>query len=595
MKITGNTYRLLFAGFVVSVIAVFFSIRPLNSPWHRFISGDGLGYYAYLPAQFIYNDTQLQYKWFAPVYKKYYPQGTFENPEDNFLVTQGNKHINKYYPGLSVVWLPFFALAHLLAPVCNQPADGYSAPYQLAMALASLFYLLVGLFFLRRLILLLGFGEAAALLSPMFLFYGSHLFNYALNYNTLSHVYSFSFVVLFLYFATLVFHATRTQGLFVLLCLLCYVITVGIRPLNALVLLLLPGIGFNTAALRQVNGWFKPMALAVALLSLAVLMYLMRIQYLQTGALWSYTYGKEGFRFADNRFLESLFSYHLGLFVYAPLMLPALAGVLCARGRLKYTWLPVFMVFAFLYASWWYWPIVKRALIDYYVIPAVLLAALISRTEGRRRWWLVTVLCVCAGYYQFKELQIQRGILDEFTTYRDVFWRNFFRTHKTNMYLVPPASVIAENSHTESYEEAGRFPRSSAQRARSGKMALLIDNGSAPLVQQALPEMLKQPGRKKVRVGFWCWFEKGMGPVHVFLRVYNQANQLVREEPFYLSGEDLLEEEWDYKEFGCELEGDLTGRVECLLWNTIGGRALYVDDLKLEFFLCNNRFETPLE
>src|SRR5687767_709536 len=135
-----NNGKIFFSGFLVSIVLVFLWVRPLNSPWHRFIAGDGLGYYAYLPARHIYADKQFEFKWFNKVYNQHYAISSFPNPEDNFMVEYKGKRINKYYQGLSFIWTPFFLTAHLVAKLFHYPADGFSAPYQLFMGLASLFY-----------------------------------------------------------------------------------------------------------------------------------------------------------------------------------------------------------------------------------------------------------------------------------------------------------------------------------------------------------------------------------------------------------------------------------------------------------------------
>ena len=96
-----NTYHKIYFGFFISIVVVFFSLRPLNSPWNRFIAGDGLGYYAYLPATFIYNDSNYEFKWFNEVYNQNYIASSFPSPDDNFLVKYHERKINKYYPGLS--------------------------------------------------------------------------------------------------------------------------------------------------------------------------------------------------------------------------------------------------------------------------------------------------------------------------------------------------------------------------------------------------------------------------------------------------------------------------------------------------------------
>ena len=140
------------AGLGITMFLIFFCFRPLNSPSYRIIVADGLGYYSYLPAKFIYNDVNLEFKWFDEVFKANYDDHLFEKPTQNFLVKYKDRMINLYYPGQSLFQLPFFFLGHISARLFNYPADGYSAPYQVAMGISGIFYTLLGLLFCSKLI-----------------------------------------------------------------------------------------------------------------------------------------------------------------------------------------------------------------------------------------------------------------------------------------------------------------------------------------------------------------------------------------------------------------------------------------------------------
>ena len=187
MALFKNKFDTLFFGFLISIILAFLFFRPLNSPWHKFIAGDGFGYYSYLPATYIYKDTDYSFKWFNKIYKANYVYESFPNPEDNFLVAYNNKRINKYYQGLSYIWLPFFGAAHLVAKFFNYPADGFSQPYQLFIGFASIFYLIIGLVYLRKIIYKLFQNNLASTLTPIAIFYGTYLYYYSINLNSQSH------------------------------------------------------------------------------------------------------------------------------------------------------------------------------------------------------------------------------------------------------------------------------------------------------------------------------------------------------------------------------------------------------------------------
>ena len=125
------------AGTLVFMLALLAFLRPLDQPHYRIIVADGLGYYSYLPATFIYHDHDYQFQWFPEVYKKYYPSAN-EDPLNHFMVQYGSRKINLYYPGVALLQLPFFLTGHLVAYLTEQPMDGFSWPYQLFMALSAI-------------------------------------------------------------------------------------------------------------------------------------------------------------------------------------------------------------------------------------------------------------------------------------------------------------------------------------------------------------------------------------------------------------------------------------------------------------------------
>ena len=122
---------------IVLVYAVLFLLTKVPSnPWDRVIVSDGKGYYSYLPALFIYHDTDFG---FIDKYESdYYPAGG--QLYKDFRFDTGNGIVNKYFPGPAVLWLPFFTGAHAVATIFGVPTDGYSMPYQLAIAFAAFFY-----------------------------------------------------------------------------------------------------------------------------------------------------------------------------------------------------------------------------------------------------------------------------------------------------------------------------------------------------------------------------------------------------------------------------------------------------------------------
>ena len=602
MSLIKSKYNLIFAGFFISIIIILCTARYLDSPWHRFIAGDGIGYYAYLPAKFIHHDNELNFKWFNDVYNKHYVAGTFENPEDNFMVDYHGKRIDKYYQGLSFIWIPFFVLGHLSAKLSTYPADGFSLPYQLCMGLACLFYLFAGLIYLRKLLRNIYRNEAIAIWVPILIFYGTYLFNYTINYNTLSHVYSFSFLILFTYYAYKFFNDDSQKLKYALLCLLFFVITICIRPLNGLCILIIPAFMPKDFFKQKLNfGKWNLMHVSIILLAIVAVCYQLSLMHTQTGSFFSYTYSDEKFYFARSKFIEAFFSYNIGLFVYAPIMLLAFLGSFFIPGKRKYLLMILFLLLNFIYSSWWYWPIIKRALIDYYFIPALFIGALLNKFSLKRRTLVVfPLLLLCTIYYQFKEMQIRRGILSEYITYKEVFWRNFFRTRKAAIFWAPPSSVIQKQNYSEGFENPLLFINATNTNKWTGKSSLEIgpQNTVVKIGSFAYPKIYNTKARKKIRLSFWLMAEEGMGQVQIFIQFYDKAHKLVQEEPFYLGAEDILANKWDYLEYGTEIGNEAllnpsnVANIEFTIWNTEGKRKLWLDEAKFELMVCDESFET---
>src|ERR1039458_7633898 len=118
--------------------------RDITDPYQKVIQADGLGYYSYLPAIFIYHD--ISFSFINKVHPIYYALNTsFNPPTKNFINEFEGIRVNKYYPGLAVLWTPFFLLALLAARLFGLAADGYSGIFQYSIAVAAVFYTWLGL------------------------------------------------------------------------------------------------------------------------------------------------------------------------------------------------------------------------------------------------------------------------------------------------------------------------------------------------------------------------------------------------------------------------------------------------------------------
>ena len=156
------------------------------------ITWDVIGYYSYLPATFIDKDLKLSFINDAN-YKKY------EGTRYVSLRNKNGNRVMKFPMGMAVLYAPFFAAAHILAIPLGYADDGFSQIYQCFIAFSGLFYLLFGLLFLRK-TLLLFYSEKIAALSLLFIFFGTNLLCYSSVESAMSHAYTFSLFSIFIYY-----------------------------------------------------------------------------------------------------------------------------------------------------------------------------------------------------------------------------------------------------------------------------------------------------------------------------------------------------------------------------------------------------------
>jgi len=106
----GNVLKNPLLYFTLILLALSYYVNFRDKKWEsNIINGDGLGYYYYLPtfvnADFTYQQTLQAEKKFFGVNKR----------NDILIKTDTKRIINKYYPGLAILQLPFFLFAYFIS------------------------------------------------------------------------------------------------------------------------------------------------------------------------------------------------------------------------------------------------------------------------------------------------------------------------------------------------------------------------------------------------------------------------------------------------------------------------------------------------
>jgi hypothetical protein len=417
--------------FVYAVL--FFSIRQPNQVYNRVIISDGKAYYAYLTAIFIYHD--LDYNFVEDYEEKYYPADRSQFKEFRFIFN--GETVNKAFPGLAFLLLPFFLLAHVIALLSGLAADGYSPVYQYTMGIGALFYFWVGLRFLKSLLASFSFQKKVVPVILILVAFGTNIIYYTINEGMMTHVYNFMLITLFLLSVRKAFSENGKRWL-IRSALVLGLIT-AVRPTNLLVILLLPFLADSTS---QITAFFKKIfsdwkvTLSVSMVFLVFPFAVLLLWKLQTGYWFVYSYGNEGFDFLHPHFIDILFSFNKGWFVYTPLAAIALLGLTAVfrKNKIRFFSTLVFMlIYTYVASSWWVWHYTsnfgQRIFIDVYGLMAVLLGFFLQQISkskilkaGAGILLLVIVIINCLQYYQHYKYIFPPGTIDS-SAYRDSFLR----------------------------------------------------------------------------------------------------------------------------------------------------------------------------
>lgn len=424
--------------------------KDFNNRYERPIAGDAQAYYAYLPALFIYHD--LSYDFLDEINDKYYPTEL----QKNFLKEEGAGKVNKTFPGVTLLYLPFFAIAHSLAVLFGLPSDGYSAVYQVLFDIGLWCYLLLGLVFLMQILKKLDFQPKTIHLTLLILVLGTNMFFYSVYDQSVTHIYNF-FLVNGCILALFKFKESATFK-WLGLAILSLALMAITRPTNFLVLGLIlfffPTLAFYQSAFKVLFTWKN--GIKVLLIVLPILAIPFLLWKAQTGLWIVYSYGDEVFDFTQPHLSEFLFSYFKGWFTYTPLAFFALLigfYFLWKENRKQFVIGIVFYaVCIYIFSSWWCWyygaGMSQRVMIDHYILLAFLIALILKKSTEitALKFTLIGVFGITILLNVVQAYQIRYGILNGGSATKEKYWDNFLMLEKrARVYPLDDWRLLSKN------------------------------------------------------------------------------------------------------------------------------------------------------
>lgn len=420
---------------IITIVSVDFSLKYWNDS-NKVIIWDIKSYYAYLPATFIQNDISLSflddpdYSWT----RKHYWNNR----------THSGKRCIVASMGLSILYSPFFFIAHIVAPMIEYENNGFSPPYKFALIISSMFYLIIGLFFLKK-VLLKYFNEYITALVLLSIVLGTNLLCYTSLEAPMSHAYSFSMICMFLYYI-IKWHENPNIKNTVIIGLLSGLIAL-IRPTNIITLLIF--IFWDIKSWKEFQNrilfFIKSYKLILLMILIFFLVWTPQLLYWKyiTGQFFYYSYKhvEGGFFFDNPQIINQLFSYRKGWLLYTPIMAFALIGIPFLLHKQKQFFLPVLIyILSMIYilSSWWSWwnggSFGLRSYIDTYGILAIPLAALINwgfKQKKAVRFISILVIAILIIHSLFETKQYYYGAIHYDSMNKEAYWLTFGKARPT--------------------------------------------------------------------------------------------------------------------------------------------------------------------
>lgn len=453
----------------------FFYYPKWNKPGSEAaISWDVSGYYMYLPAMFIYKDLkQCSFK--DSILSKYQPTPDFQQA---FRHKSGN-YVMKYPAGQAIVMSPFFAAAHAYASVSAYPADGFSRPYQFFISMGMLLIAFIGLWLLRK-ILLLYFSDIATAITLLIVAFASNYLNYAAIDNGMVHNSLFTIYCL-LILTSIRFYKQPTVKRAIAIGAIVGLAAL-IRP-TEIIAAIIPVLWGITSVkelqhrflffLQQFRFLFAAVISAVLVLSIQLIYW----KY-SSGEWVVYSYQDQGFSWLHPHLYRGMFSTNNGWLTYTPVFTLFFIGLPLLYKSYRNIFWPVlffsslFIYICFAWDIWWYGGSMgMRAMIQSYPVLLFAVAACIERLLAAKKMYriiIVAFLALCTYYNFWLTHQAHRGGLYRAGEMTDAYLKAIFlkwNTDPQTQFLLDRADDAGTNFIASSEVYSNNFDTESDQYA----------------------------------------------------------------------------------------------------------------------------------
>lgn len=569
---------ILFLGILVYLSH--FLERDPSDPYSRPIISDAKGYYAYLPAIFIYQD--FEYDFVSEMDENYYAVGQ----DKHIFIEVDGERVNKTFPGISLLYLPFFLIAHFLALLLGFDADGYSLIYQYLFDFGQFFYATLGMLFAAKFLEKLGLSKRSILLSIIMIVIGTNMWFYTVYDQSVTHIYNFFLISLFLYLLS--FFDKGGGSKYLIGAIVTFAVLLIVRPTGMLSLLLIvfffPKKEFYLKIYKSMSS-VKTLILSI-LSGLIIICIPLVLWKAQSGNWIVYSYGEEGFNFTEPHILDFLFSYAKGWWLYSPMiLLSILLGGYKLINKKEWNRIGTLVLFltlsVYIFSSWWCWyygfSFGQRPMVDFYIVFIYLLAISFETIQIRNLLMigLIGVFFIFLNVHQ--SYQHYHGYYRTPTPTKEIYWDNFLSFKKKAKLYLSSKDIL----ETYQFDFENELPEYSGNivehdEARSGKRMTFVDqdhpfSGNIDLTNTLLfdhPIVISVYVNAGNRINETCLVVEHREISDTY-RVYPISEYVVEGE--WIKMEFLYENEWE----------NSNDNLHFFFWNKDTEERVYFDDVEV--------------
>lgn len=442
------------------VLILFLVCLSVDYMPNNILSWDLWGAYLYLPANFIYDDPHLQdISWINEI------NGIYQNTPSYYQFwTNGNgNHQIMYSMGFAVLFAPFFFLAHLFAGFSDYPQDGFSEPYQMAIYIGHVFYMVLGLVFLWK-ILRIWFNEKIVSLVLVICCLGTNYYAQNIFAPASPHTY------LFALFAIVIYLSYKWNSKPSIKCATLLGLVIGLMTLarlTELLIILIPflwGVTGKESFKKRVTYLKQYKKHVFIILGIIVLCLVPQVIYYWNTAgefrLSGYNNPGEGMDLHKPNLFNYLFSFRKGWILYTPIIVFSIVGLIWMRSK-KDPPIGAFLIFFLInlyvlscWSNWWYASSFgQRSMIEAYPLLMIGMAVFINRIMEKKAIILsiIPVFLILIAFNLFQSWQYINGLIHTQLMTKEAYMIHFLKTEPHYQYhelllidhTVPPEAYMA--------------------------------------------------------------------------------------------------------------------------------------------------------